>query len=718
MALPLDMRARWIGLFVLLIALRATADPYLLFNEKGKIGIKDQAGNVVIPAFFEALGWSDGSFSIVGQVTGYKLKDRWGLINLKKEFLSGADYESLTYPGGDRVVARRKINPVETKTGCLNLKGEETIPFRYDGIQIQGLRAVVFTKTGATYAYGLVDLSGHEILPVNFKNIYSLGTLRYAVENRNGKTALFSEQGKPITGFTIDSLSAFRNNVAVIYSGVSEGLIDRNGEIKADARFSAIRVDAGGTVWAREPDHWKILSAKNEELKNVEADDLTPWGADCYHITKGNRHGIVDRNFNILTPLDFSDLQRVPGGNLIVARQNKKSGILRPDGSVLFPFQADSLTVDGMLIRMRDNLREGPRWSLYDTFGIKKTTVYYDFIAPRCKKIFPVRKNGYWGAIDRTGEEVIHCVFDSLLEVGDQQVVVRFKGLYGIISLREEWLFPPQEFPVRLVNAERLLRSRNGMVFLEDFSAHIIYFTDNKILCREDYLLETLPDGTQKKITFQGARRDSLPQVFESHVTERPPQAFQEGEGLRSFRKDGKYGFIDDRGRLRIANRYDGIRNFKEGRAAVKILARWGFINVDDQIAIQPAYDWVSDFSHGHALVKRAGKYGVIDGDGKLRLLLRYDSILTLANGNFQLILDHHQGLADPNGQLLIDPKYDDVQDLDNGYILIRRNGKFGVLMDHGLSTIPLVYDALTFDREKNQYLGHLRSDWKKLSVN
>ena len=64
----------------------ASAEPYQVFEENGKVGLKNEEGQILLPASFEALGWSDGSFSVIGQVTGYKLGKAWGIINLKKQF--------------------------------------------------------------------------------------------------------------------------------------------------------------------------------------------------------------------------------------------------------------------------------------------------------------------------------------------------------------------------------------------------------------------------------------------------------------------------------------------------------------------------------------------------------------------------------------------------------------------------------------------------------
>ncbi|MFN8890297.1 MAG: WG repeat-containing protein [Cyclobacteriaceae bacterium] len=103
-----------------LISASLHAEGYLLFEENGKKGIKNEQGQVVIPASFDALGWSDGSFSVIGQTTGYRLHEQWGLINLNKEFITQPLYTQLIYKSGEYIIARKKINPIADKVGCIS----------------------------------------------------------------------------------------------------------------------------------------------------------------------------------------------------------------------------------------------------------------------------------------------------------------------------------------------------------------------------------------------------------------------------------------------------------------------------------------------------------------------------------------------------------------------------------------------------------------------
>jgi hypothetical protein len=698
-------RMLWVFL-VLFLAFRGYADPYEVFEENGKVGLKDQRGNVVLPASFEALGWSDRSFSMAGEVTGYKRGERWGLINLKKEFITAADYEALTYSGGDRVVARKKIDAVNYKLGCINLSGNITVPFQYDGIKIIGLRAIVFVKDGNQFRFGLIDLENKNLIPLKYKLITGVGSLRYAVENVNSKTALFSEQGNQITDFTIDSISSFRQGMAFIYQEFRRGLIDREGEIKLQPLYRNILIAPDGSISVQKADEWIIVENGNKEIKKVEADVLIPSGEN-YKITLAGKTGLIDREFNVKIPIVYDYLGEFKDGKAVAAK-NKKYGIIRSDNSLVLPFESDSIILQDAFIRSQKDFFGKDAWSLYDTFGILKTQRNYEKMTPYNGRYFAVRNYGYYGAIDRYGKEIVHCVFDSLLEFRGEQLAVKFKGQYAIIDLQENWILMPRLTPVKLVSNELFLEQQQAVFFLKDFKGGIVYFTSNEVLVKSDHLLEKLADGREKKVGFDG-------RVIEPEtptLIENTQFIFPESEGLRGILKNGKYGFVDARGRLRIANRYEAISPFREGLAAVKILGKWGYISPADKIVINPTYTSASLFEQGVAIVERVGMKGMINAAGDILLPPRYDQIERLTDQLFLLTHKQLKGLADAKGNVLIEPRFDRLEDLRNGHVLVARDGKYGVLTLEGLSTIPLQYDNLIYDRVKDQFLAQRKSPW------
>ena len=708
------MRLLFSILIVLVTAFHAMTNPFVRFEEKGKVGLKDEMGRILIPAAFEALGWSDGNFSVIGQVTGYKLKNHWGIIHLQKQLITPADFESLTYPGGERILVSKKINPFTVKFGCVDLTGKLTIPFQYDGIAISGLRAVVFVRNGATFEYGLIDLNDRSIIPQRYHRIHSIGTLRYGVENSNHKTALFSEEGVQLTDFVIDSISSFRHGMAVTYQNFAQGLVNREGEIKIKSVYREIKIHEDGAVFARDFDEWKILDAENHVHQKINADYLAGSGEQLYQVTLAGKTGLLDKDLKMVLPLTYDFVGKEDHGNRVVGI-GRRYGVIRKNASLILPLEFDSLVLDNNFVRGSRLLQGRSSWSLYDTFGIQKTVGPFDFIGPRNGNFFPVKKRGYWGAMNRYGEEFIHCVFDSLLSWKEDLFAVQFRSQFGIIDKEEKWLLSPQRYPVGLINEDYFFERHDTTTFLRNLNGEIIYFTTQPISLDGDCLTEVLPDGTVKYVSFQGVEISRSEAPIASAGIQ---SVFPSSEGFRAIKKDGKYGFVDARGRLRIANRYDDVGEFHEGLAPVKLIGKWGYVNVRDQVAINPNYESVGPFVNQTAIVWRNGKAGLIDPEGKTALAFRYDSIQRLPDQTFRVKISTLYGLADPRGNVLIEPRFDVLRNGGKGYVIAGRAGKFGLLTLQGFSKVPMIYDGLVEDHGNNQYIAVTTAPWKELKVN
>lgn len=111
-------------------------------------------------------------------------------------------------------------------------------------------------------------------------------------------------------------------------------------------------------------------------------------------------------------------------------------------------------------------------------------------------------------------------------------------------------------------------------------------------------------------------------------------------EGLATFSKDGRYGYMDKNGTVVIKPIYKSARAFSQGLAAVALDNAWGYINKKGETVIKPAYISAGTFSDGVAVVN-TGKSafdndkmsGVIDKTGKFIVPLQKCSIADFKNG-------------------------------------------------------------------------------------
>ena len=86
--------------------------------------------------------------------------------------------------------------------------------------------------------------------------------------------------------------------------------------------------------------------------------------------------------------------------------------------------------------------------------------------------------------------------------------------------------------------------------------------------------------------------------------------------GLAAVKKNGKWGYINNMGKMTVPPIYIEVRDFHEGKAAVKTDKGWGYINLDNKMIIPDKFYDARDFSEGVAAVKSSIKTDKINDDG------------------------------------------------------------------------------------------------------
>lgn len=177
-------------------------------------------------------------------------------------------------------------------------------------------------------------------------------------------------------------------------------------------------------------------------------------------------------------------------------------------------------------------------------------------------------------------------------------------------------------------------------------------------------------------------------------------------ESLFPAKKSNLFGFINQSGEWTIENKFQTVRNFREGLAAVKINDEWGFLNKEGIKITISGFDQVSDYNNGLAIVKKNGKSNIMDKKGNLLFEEGYDRI-TLAVDNYFISENNNLfGLIAPNGKEIVEPKFEELRREYLNRILVRTGNKFGIIDENGDYLLPIYYKNILFDSGSNQILA------------
>ncbi|HUU43578.1 MAG TPA: WG repeat-containing protein [Planctomycetota bacterium] len=105
--------------------------------------------------------------------------------------------------------------------------------------------------------------------------------------------------------------------------------------------------------------------------------------------------------------------------------------------------------------------------------------------------------------------------------------------------------------------------------------------------------------------------------------------------------RDGKWGFADTDGKIFITPRYDEVRRFRDGLAAVRNGNQWWFINEQGRNVSSHALLHADDFKDGLARVQvdpaylktsETAKWAVLDRNGRFVIEPIYDELAPFVN--------------------------------------------------------------------------------------
>lgn len=311
--------------------------------------------------------------------------------------------------------------------------------------------------------------------------------------------------------------------------------------------------------------------------------------------------------------------------------------------------------------------------------------------------LLAVRKGDKWGYIDESFSLVIDLKFASACdfnEYGIAEVGERDSNgdiLYGYIDIGGEYIVEPKFRYTKPFE--------NGCAYVtEGDESYYINTKGEKIKAPEETDAEEKKDfEIYREGDKYGYKKPSEKKLTEA-VYERASAFFC---GYAAVKYEGKWGYINEKGKYYIEPVFDDASSFtEEGIARVKLGSKWGYIDTEGYFLIKPKFDTAEDFAPcGLACVSIDGKYGYIDKDGNYSITLQYAQAYsfdkygyaTISNDppdkcwNFPCICDFY--LINTEGKKMVKSAYTNYSSYSDGYIIAwdhHHNSEFEIVDKNG----------------------------------
>jgi hypothetical protein len=719
--------------------------PFTIIEFANKQGLSDKKGNIIIPAEHEKLGWSTGETKVVNGVIGYRKNGSWGLVNLKNQRVANPLYHYLEPINDQLVIAARNIPVINRiKYGVIDTKGKTIIEFEYFKLQKNTDRLIASIDVQNNIKYGIIALNGELKLPLVFNHIVAVSENVYAASDPHGKTGLYDKKGRILMPHVLDSITVFNNHLSFAWKEGKRGLVDHKGKVLVNPDYHYIRLTGGKTTETLKYPEWCVYTQENKLEKKLEYDEVTPAGKNLYKVRIGDNEALINENNELLTEFKPFAIGQVENGRAVFKFKGKY-GVFNQSGKTLLDPEYDSIILKPHVYQVLMHHMGKTGWHLLDIHGKQITRQSYDIISESGHiEMYRVKKDSYWGLLSQSGKELVFCKYDSIECMVDGRMKVHFFGEQGILNEKGDWDVLPQKLEIDMLSGDRYVQRSEYGSSLTTFSNQKIFSTDAWLFPHGEMFLEKARDGKYGLFDKQGKRilpsiydeisplyEDSIYYVKSNHkysfvskngkvlntLDGRFREIFPMTEQFIGVRIDDKYGFVDVNGKLRIANRYEGIGKFENGYAPVKILGKWGYVDKREVLQVQPKYDTVFGFNEKLCVVVQNGKYGIINKKGDLIVRPEFDEIRSLPQGGYLSVQDGRKGLIDADGRHVLMPRFDELTDLNNGFIFVSRKGKYGLNATNGLSIIPMMYDKIIYDDYNNRYLTMKMPEWQLLQL-
>lgn len=328
-------------------------------------------------------------------------------------------------------------------------------------------------------------------------------------------------------------------------------------------------------------------------------------------------------------------------------------------------------------------------------------------------KLAAVKKDGKYGYINLNGEVVVPFAYEVAQYFSGGFAVIGNNKLYGIIDRTGKEIIPVQYSRIDTYGSGPGIR----------------YVKDKKY---GFYDIRLKKEVVSPKYDFAG--------LF--------------SEGISAVQLNGKWGFIDLKGKEIIPFQFEEASGFMSSRAVVRINGKWGSIDKSGKLAVAAEYDSITDYFKSNAFASKNGKWGIIDKDGKVKLSFEFGNLkredvemidlyprARAFKNSSMFLLDIVSGVAlpvdgfddvitaettigsplvgrkknkyallDANARALTEAVYDTIYLLPDAYartifIVAVKEGKFGILGKDGKPQTRFDYDGASVMTEKDLWL-------------
>lgn len=604
----------------------------------------------------------------------------------------------------------------------------------------------------SNYQYcAVLDKDNNIILPYKYHKIELLDNGMYLVENR-GRYGLLNQEFKEVINPQYTHLQQIQNvflastDSSFCSSKKSVGLIDANENIILQFDYSAIESAAPGLVWIHKEKRIGLATTKGKVLLAPQYGKVEPFINGFAKVNNGywyeydedyGRHsvrtvteysegkwGLINSEGILILPAIYDSISILEDDCIKVSKQIGRNhivtGLANKEGELLIRDSNDNYILASKKYDWQEDFNaEGYSQVYYKGYiGVvnKKNQQVIscqingkpsEFVLPEeydwgynsTSQFVIIEINSKKGIIDCINNNiVIEPVFDEIDVLSDNESFV-FKC--GVQNKNHNSYSPSYTWTIINVSEKPIIDIQSEEIIHLGFSLLAIKTNNNK------YLIVDFNGQSTSKITFDAVFCFGVTSSFPTNYSWKTPKKVN-GLNYSIVGLDGKYGIIDNHGRLVIHPKYSSFSIQKNGQ----FLADGILINAFEQkiavrensVLIMPGdYDKIEILENGILLVSKNELFGCINQIGTVIIPLKYRKLtyrnnLLIAGCYNDTDETYKRGVLDFQENQIVPfcQQIDDIK-IETEIILYKQDRHWGAYTLQGKVICEPIYDHIVY---------------------
>ncbi len=423
-------------------------------------------------------------------------------------------------------------------------------------------------------------------------------------------------------------------NYFPVYSNGKWGVISSNGKIVIEPQYQEMPIVPNNSqpvfICTYDVDYnsgtykTKVVNEKNSEIvtgyENVKFIDYINENGEISYlqniliVQKDGKYGLIDLKNKEILSAQYDEISILNGvDNSLIIKKDNNVGLCDYEGNIIINTEYKEIKTIG------NNYKNGyitvNKEGLYGIIDFNKSVIlenkYADIKTIYSSNKYAVKIDKGYKIIDKNGNALVDKSFDDIKDINDSNIIFKEKGKYGVTTINLENKIGTQYEDIIFINNDYFIAKKSNKYGVININNEVqIDFKYESIDYEETSGILIAKNSENKYDIYDSAKELKLTvdeiDIYDEYMEvaignenkyynfkfeEKEPKTVSTNNDIVPSEKDGKYGFVNSKGKVVVKHDYEEVTELnKYGYAGIKKDGLWGAVNAKGEVVIKPTY--------------------------------------------------------------------------------------------------------------------------------